>query len=78
MYILMKMLDPHILKMLKEEMSYLIEESYTLVRMNLIKRRSLFCTRCRCEDKCCDVIIDGGSTKNKVSRMMFTKLKLKR
>ena len=26
------------------------------------QRRSLFHTCCRCEDKCCDVIIDGGST----------------
>ena len=32
--------------------------------------RSLFCTRCKCEDKCYDVIIDGGSTKNLVSEMM--------
>ena len=29
--------------------------------------RSFFCTRCKCEGKCCDVIIDGGSTKNFVS-----------
>ena len=25
----------------------------------LDQRRSLFYTRCKCEDKCCDVIIDG-------------------
>ena len=31
------------------------------------QRRSLFCTRCKCEDKCYDVIIDGGSTDNLVS-----------
>ena len=32
------------------------------------QRRSLFHTRCKCEDKCCDVIIDGGSTNNLVSK----------
>ena len=30
------------------------------------QRRSLFFTRCKCEDKCCDVIVDGGSTENLV------------
>ena len=30
------------------------------------QRRILFHTRCKCEDKCCDMIIDGGSTKNLV------------
>ena len=42
------------------------------------QRRSLFCTRWKCEDKCCDVIIDGGSMDNIVLEMMVTKLKLKR
>ena len=42
------------------------------------QRRIFLHTRCRCEDKCCDVIIDGGSTDNLVSEMMVTKLKLKR
>ena len=42
------------------------------------QRRSLFHTRCKCEDKCCDVIIDGGSTNNLVSEKMVTKLNLKR
>ena len=42
------------------------------------KRRSLFHTRCKCEGKCCDVIIDGGSTKNLVLEEMVSKLKLKR
>ena len=42
------------------------------------QRRSLFCTRCKCEDKCCDVIIDGGYTDNLVSEKMVTKLNLKR
>ena len=42
------------------------------------QRRSLFRTRCKCEDKFCDVIIDGGSTKNLVSEEMVSKLKLKR
>ena len=31
------------------------------------ERRSLFHTRCKCEGKFCDVIIDGGSTDNFVS-----------
>ena len=42
------------------------------------QRRSLFRTRCKCEDKCCDVIIDGGNTNNLVSEEMVSKLKLKR
>ena len=42
------------------------------------QRRSYFCTRCKCEDKCCDMIIDGGSTDNLVSEKMVTKLNLKR
>ena len=42
------------------------------------QRRSLFRTRCKCEDKCCDVIIDGGSIDNLVSEKMVTKLNLKR
>ena len=42
------------------------------------QRISLFHTRCKCEDKGCDVISDGGSIENLVSKMMVTKLKLKR
>ena len=42
------------------------------------QRRSLFHTRCKCRDKFCDVIIDGGSTDNLVSEEMASKLKLKR
>ena len=42
------------------------------------QRRSLFHTRCKCEDKFCDVIIDGGSTDNMVLEKMVRKLKLKR
>ena len=38
------------------------------------QRRSLFHTRCKCEDKCCDVIIDGDL----VSEKIVTKLNLKR
>ena len=34
------------------------------------QRRSLFCTRCKCEDKCCDVIVDGGNTDNLVSNSL--------
>ena len=44
----------------------------------LDQRRSLFRTRCKCEDKFYDVIIDGGSTDNLVSEKMVTKLNLKR
>ena len=42
------------------------------------QRRILFHTRCKCEDKCYDVIIDGGSTENLVSKEMVSKIKLKR
>ena len=42
------------------------------------QRTSLFHTRCKCEDKFCDVIIDGGSTDNLVSEEMVSKLNLKR
>ena len=42
------------------------------------QRRSLFHTRCKCKDKCCDVIINGGSINNLVSEEMVSKLKLKR
>ena len=38
----------------------------------------MFRTRCKCEGKCCDVIIDGGSTDNLVSEEMVSKLNLKR
>ena len=42
------------------------------------QRRSLFHTRCKCKDICCDVVIDGGSTDNLVFEEMVSKLKLKR
>ena len=42
------------------------------------QRRSLFRTRCKCKDKCYDVIIDGGNTDNLVLEEMVAKLKLKR
>ena len=42
------------------------------------ERRSLFCTRCKCGDKCCDLIIDGGNTGNLVSEKMVRKLNLKK
>ena len=42
------------------------------------QRRILFHTRCKCEGKCCDVIIDGGSTDNLVSEDMVSKLKFRR
>lgn len=43
-----------------------------------IKRRSLFCTRFKCEGKCCDVIVDGESVDNVVLEEMVSKIKLKR
>ena len=42
------------------------------------KRRIFFHTRCKCEDKCCDVIIYGGNTNNLVLEDMVSKLKIKR
>ena len=42
------------------------------------QRKGLFHTRCRCEDKCYDVIIHGGNNDNPVSEMMVAELKLKR
>ena len=42
------------------------------------QRRSLFNTGCKCEDKCCDVIIDAGRTNNLVSEEMVSKINLKR
>ena len=42
------------------------------------QRRSLFHTRCKCEDKCCDVIFDDGNTNKLVSEEMVSNLKLKR
>ena len=44
----------------------------------LEQRKNLFLTRCKCEDKCCEVIIDRGSTDNLVLEEMVAKLKLKR
>ena len=38
----------------------------------------MFCSRFKSKGKCCDVIIDGGSTDNLVSKEMVSKLKLKR
>ena len=40
--------------------------------------RSLFHTRCKCERKCCDVIIDGERTNNLVSEEMVSKINLRR
>ena len=44
----------------------------------LAKRKSLFRTKCKSQGKCCDVIIDSGSTYNLVSTEMVNKLGLKR
>ena len=42
------------------------------------KMRILFHTRCKCEDKCCGVIIDGDNIDNLVFEEMVSKVKLKR
>ena len=42
------------------------------------QRMSFFHTRCKCEGKFCDVIVDGGSADNLVLDEMVSKLKLKR
>ena len=41
-------------------------------------RRSLLCTRQKCEDTCYDVNNDGGSLVNQVLEKIVTKLNLKR
>ncbi|GKF41040.1 gag-pol polyprotein, partial [Tanacetum coccineum] len=40
-------------------------------------RHNIFHTRCTCEGKVCNVIIDGGSCENVVSETMISKLGLK-
>ena len=40
------------------------------------RRKSIFRTRVKCEDKVCNAIIDGGSTENYVSKETVKKLKL--
>lgn len=42
------------------------------------QRKHFFCTRCKCEDKCCNVIIDSRSTYNLLLKEMVMKLRLKR
>lgn len=41
-------------------------------------RRNLFKTRCKCKDKVCNVLVDGGSSQNFVSEEMVSKLNLER
>ncbi|KAH9292377.1 hypothetical protein KI387_042439 [Taxus chinensis] len=40
------------------------------------RRKSVFQTKCKCKDKVCKVIVDGGSTDNLVSTEMVQKLQL--
>lgn len=42
------------------------------------KRKSLFRTRCKCQNKVCKVIIGRGSTDNLVSEEMVKNLQLER
>ena len=42
------------------------------------QRRSSFCTRFKCEGKCCDVMVDGGSTDNLMLEEMVSNINLKR
>jgi hypothetical protein len=39
--------------------------------------KTFFRTKCKIEGKCCDLIIDDGSSKNLVSSEVFNKLNLK-
>ena len=43
-----------------------------------VQRRSLFKTICKVEGKCCNLIIDSGSTDNLVPTKMVDKLKLRK
>jgi hypothetical protein len=46
--------------------------------MELEQRKRVFKTKCKIHDKCCHLVIDGGSTENLVSTKVMGKLKLKR
>ena len=78
LHMLMKILDPQILEDVQRG------EVFFNIRFMLSgdnehdQRKNLFFSRHRFKDKCCDVIINGGSTDNLVLEMMVTKLKLKR
>ena len=71
---------------LKSSHSETVERGEVLIKRRVLlsgeteldQRRSLFHTRCKCEDKCCDVIIKGGSTNNLVLEKMVTKFIMKR
>ena len=41
-------------------------------------RKSMFRTKCKSQGKCCNMVIDSGSTNNLVSTKMVEKLGLKR
>jgi hypothetical protein len=41
------------------------------------QRKRVFKTKCKIQDKCCHLVIDGESTKNLVSTEVMKKLKLK-
>jgi hypothetical protein len=43
----------------------------------LEQRKKVFKTKCKVQGKCCNLVIDGGSTKNLVSMEFIEKLKLK-
>ena len=47
------------------------------VENELDQRRSVFCTRCKCENKCCNGIIDQRKNEYLVSKKMSMKLNLK-
>ena len=61
-----------------ERGEFLINERVLLSGETKPRQRSLFCTRCKCEGKCCDLNVDGGNTDNLVSKDMVSKLKIKR
>ena len=41
------------------------------------QRKKFFKMKCKVQGKCCNLIIDGGNTKNLVSTQVMEKLKLK-
>lgn len=69
----------------KEDIENVPEKGECLVTRRLaacvhepVQRRKLFRTRCKCNDKVCNVIVDGGSSEKFVSDEMVSKLNLER
>jgi hypothetical protein len=58
--------------------AYVVKRALLNEEKELDQRKNLFHTRCKCEGKFCNFIIDGGSTDNIFSKEMVTKFQLKR